>query len=149
MKVVTKTGFVPVKLKRASLPYQAGEIIGLTPDKARKAVADGDADFADIPAGVETHNVADLGATVSKPAAKIDDETADIPDGWKDLHPLKRVNLAKRLNPDFAPKDGQTPTEAADEFLEAELKRRAEAAAQTAGDGAQPQTGSADGNAGQ
>lgn len=45
----------------------------------------------------------------------------DIPDGWRDLAPEKRINLARRLG---APVKG-TDKAAADAKIEAELARRA------------------------
>lgn len=125
MKVVKATGFVPVKLKRASLPYTAGEIIGLVPEKARKAVADGEAEFVAIPEGVETYDVPDIPTNVKAPVVIKEPAVVEIPPDWKDIHPLKRVNLAKKLDSNFAPPDGKTPTEWADEVIEAEVARRA------------------------
>lgn len=57
-----------------------------------------------------------------KPVAPNGDPGAvDIPDGWRDLTPEKRISLARRLG---APVKG-TDKAAADAKIEAELARRA------------------------
>jgi hypothetical protein len=68
MKVVKATGLVPLLLIKASLPHNAGEITGVSPDKVVAAITSGEATLVDIPSDVETIDVAVPGEEVLAPA---------------------------------------------------------------------------------
>jgi hypothetical protein len=52
---------------------------------------------------------------------------AEIPDDWRDLHHLRRVQIAKQIRPDLAARDDKTISEVADEVIATEVARRSAA----------------------
>jgi hypothetical protein len=139
MKVIAKTGFVPVKFLHSSPPYVAGEIGGLTPEQAREAVAKGQVALVPIAAGLETFEVPGPESVKAKPAAVESMpslfEKADIPADWENLHHLKKVALAKQIAglEKLDPPPGTKPLEYAEQIIRTEIENRAAAEAKAGG----------------
>lgn len=130
MLVVKKTGLVPViSLARGG----RDGIYGVPPDVARKGLLEHTLQLADIPNDIEVYSVA--GPAEPKPEAQPEPESVvDIPEGWKELHHLARMSLAKKISGADLPKAtdeqkaaGITTADLADEIITAEIQRRAAA----------------------
>jgi hypothetical protein len=84
-----------------------------------RLIAPGDIFSSDLEPGSQWEAVDENG----KPLAAASDRNAvDIPEGWRDLNPEQRINLARRLG---APVKG-TKAADADRLIEAEVSRRAQ-----------------------
>lgn len=117
MKVVKATGLVPVRDKAS------GDIYGVTPEKAVKAVNEGKADLVEIPDDIETETISvNVPEQASQQAETA--EVVEIPDDWENLHHLKMIALAKKIMPEFVALDGEKPGETAKRIILAELDRR-------------------------
>lgn len=157
LKVVKKTGLVPVKLLVSSLPYAAGEIIGLTAVKAVAAIKEKHAtqdgiDFSGVdieersvgetsprsavkpdPNPGETQPAPDRDPAKAAAEDMTDEEAArrssvDIPDDWEGEHHMTRIGIATDLVGEFNKTDEKSKTEVANDVIRAELERRAAAA---------------------
>ncbi|WP_269581969.1 hypothetical protein [Roseibium sp. Sym1] len=133
LKVIKKTGLVPVKLKVKNGSFSAGDVCGLLPARARQAILDGEADPVDPPDGVEFDTIP-LPNPKSKKKQEPENEKStidqgvseiEIPDTWREAHYLQQVALAKRIaGDDWAVPDGAKPKEHAVNVIEEELNRR-------------------------
>ena len=85
-----------------------------------RLVAPGETFDSDLEPGSQWHAVDEHGKPL---AAAADPNAVAIPEGWRDLGPEKRINLARRLG---APVKG-TKAADADKLIEAEVAKRAAA----------------------
>lgn len=132
MKVIKKTGLVPVKDK------DTGEVFGVSPEVARREVLRGTyALVTEIPSEYETEEVDGpevneegffVGEDRSDGAGKPKDEDAErieIPEDWRSKHHLVRMKMAKELYPDFTPENGgKWTTELADQKIQEMVDQR-------------------------
>lgn len=131
MKVVKKTGMVPVRFLRN------GEIRGVVPEKIPALLEAGVVEMVEIPDDVETIEV-DFAMPRKKPETSGVMTTrasgeVQIPDNWKELHHLQAVKLAKEIlgTEKFDPPAEKRPAEYALEVIGNEVARRAEANSKT------------------
>ncbi|MFN3585179.1 hypothetical protein [Phenylobacterium sp.] len=110
-------GLVAMRVVEAFTPYAEGDIAGFQPDEALKLFISGHIAMLD---GVEAPPPADDDeASGGGPET----ETVDIPEDWKDRHYLSRRALAAKIA------GRPVEKEEADGVIEAEVARRAAAAA--------------------
>jgi len=138
MKVVTKTGLVPVHTNTDP------SLFGVPPQTAIDGLKAGTLFLGEIPEGIETFDVAD--GLVKAVAAGVINEpnVIEIPDDWETMHHAKLTKLAKDLFGDqFIVPDGKTANKVATEMVHAEVDRRAaaKAAAEAETDDSDPQNG--------
>lgn len=119
MKVVKKTGLVPVHTK------QEKRIFGVFPAIALKGVADGTLFLVDIPEDVETFEFAAPALQATEEPVEAD-AVLDIPADWETLHWAKQVVIAKQiLGVDDLPEVAdKKPAEVAKDVIREELARR-------------------------
>lgn len=129
LRALAATGLVLVQYLAPRGPYRIGHVGGVPPAEAAAGLAEGI--FAEFPlaSGVETLDV-EIGPSIcgrspSEDVTEPDPERARraailIPDGWRDLHHLRRVKLAKEIagRPDISKADD------ADAIIAAELEER-------------------------
>lgn len=124
MKVNKKTGLVAVVNSRT------GEVYGVDPDRARLGLPAGeftllpDEELAKVQ-GAEFDDVDNPDVELAA-AAKPAKATVVIPDGWEQEHGLRRIALARQIDPNHKAEDEETKSEAADRVIRAELARRGE-----------------------
>jgi hypothetical protein len=119
MKMVVRTGLVPVRLLAANLPYSVGQIVGLLPEQARRAILAKEAEEVEPREGVEVIDLGPVDIPPAPPAPEPVAEEVEIPDDWHSLHHLQRIVLAKKISGADSLKAAE-----ADEIIEAEVKRR-------------------------
>lgn len=119
MKVVTKTGLVPV------FEHRTGRIRGVKPNVARQLIAERKGEFARIPAGIETYEEPDVIVQPLTKAAK--PLEIEIPENWESEHYLRQIKLAQKIFGYDNPPEGRGPKEYAQELLREEVQRRAAA----------------------
>lgn len=135
MKVIKKTGLVPVK------DVTTGEIFGVMPETARTQILAGKfALIMDIPEEHETEEVdgpevdkdgfyvqpkegdrRGSAGKASKPQGDNEEnEIKDIPENWRDMQHLQRIKLAKDLYPDYTPttENGKWTADHADQKIQ-------------------------------
>lgn len=144
MKVIKRTGLVPVKFLHSSPPYTAGEIAGLPPEKVLKAWPmriDGNPVIAlvDIPDEYETIDGPDLPEIDEAPkaatgAAGEPEAPVEIPEKWEDLHGMAQIALAKKIA--GKAKSDTVKADEAREIIKAEVDSRAKESADKAATGA-------------
>lgn len=127
MKVVKKTGLVPVKLFTPFSTGFPGDIVGVSPAKAREMVKKKEAILVDIPEHIET--IDEAGPTPDAVSVPVEEDTSHldkvvIPDNWETIHHLKRIVIAKSLSDPLEIRDGEKPLEAADRMIRQEIERR-------------------------
>jgi hypothetical protein len=133
------TGLVPMKIVRGFAPYKNGDTAGFPPKVALDYIRSGHATLLDakvqehVKAQLQQETDAKAAAVTSDalakagaaPAGEIDPSKVVIPENWKELHPLKRITLAKQLTGEyFVPKDVK-PSDYADTLIQTEADRRA------------------------
>lgn len=124
LKFVKKTGLVPV-----FEPKNKDHIFGVTPATAIEGVSNGTLQLFPIPEGVETDELSDRIPESPKPPEE--KKAAEIPDGWEELHHMKRIAIAQDILgvKELTPTEGMKIGEYADSVIREELYRREEAAA--------------------
>lgn len=122
MKVVKRTGLVPVQTKKT------GDIFGMPPKAAEIAFKAGEVTFVDPPAGIDFYEVILQKEKAPEKKETPSDDEIIILDGWKGLHHLKKIALAKALLGDgYAVPEGTKTADYAESVIEAEVQRRAAA----------------------
>jgi hypothetical protein len=125
MKVVKKTGLVPVKLHIAYSTGFPGNIIGVSPTKAKDMVRKKEAELVAIPEGIDTVDALDPNPIAEDTTAEPDDrDKVEIPDEWESMHPLRKIAIAKSLVDPLEIRDGEKTGEAAERTIREELDRR-------------------------
>lgn len=152
MKVVTKTGLVPVTF------HNSGDVVGVPPGLIQGLLERNEATLFPIPDDTETHDVADpvgvdlvveeapdavkkprksggpqgkakpTAPVAKKPGAKASAEAPaiDIPADWEKLKPLKIISLAGKINRGpINAKGDKEPVDVAKDIIRAEAQRRA------------------------
>lgn len=118
----TALGLVPMMIVDSFAPYERDQIAGFPADEAYKLFIRGHA----VPFEIDPSDFADEegeGGPVLEPI------NVEIPEDWESLHHLTKRSLAGKIS--GAPVANK---EDAGEIITAELKRRADAAAETGGD---------------
>ncbi|TCU34156.1 hypothetical protein [Rhizobium azibense] len=119
MKVVKKTGLVPVHTKIDKT------VFGVAPAVAVKGVKQGTLFLVDIPEGVETVEFDVPAAPKAEQPADVDG-VVQIPADWETLHYAKIIVLAKNLlGADLPEIEEKKPAEVARDIIREELSRRA------------------------
>ena len=116
-----ETGLVRMRVTNGFAPHVQGEIAGFAPTVALALFTSNEA----VPVDEKGEEIA-IKEAAPKPKAVATGVTTkstriDIPDGWKDLHHLQRVKLAKEITGD----DNIKTADAADAAILAEIERRA------------------------
>jgi hypothetical protein len=126
---VSSTGLVPMRITVPNFsPYAKGSVHGFPPKMALKLIGNGQAELLD----------ADMQARASKAAATEkqspvitsrsvnpdDPGKVDIPADWETFNPVKKIALAKRLDPNFKPPDNVKPGEHAITVINAAVESR-------------------------
>lgn len=137
MKVIKKTGLVPLIFQQSSGAHNAGEIAGYPPDRvyallAARANGKPLAVLADIPYGIETFDVADPpesededGAEGKAKEGAAKAEEVEIPSDWESTHNLAKIALAKKVK--GLPKTEKVSVTDAEKIIRGELAKRAAA----------------------
>jgi hypothetical protein len=112
MKTVKNTGLVPVLLIAAHPAGIAmeGDIIGVTPERAKAYINTGVAELVDIPEGIETETVGEVEAEVIEPVQAMTATETD----WRKMKFFAKLKMAKELG-----YEGTGPAEEVNAFLEA------------------------------
>jgi hypothetical protein len=119
MKVVKKTGLVPVHTK------QETRIFGVLPTVAAKGVAAGSLFLAEIPEGIETIEFATAEPKKAESPVEVDG-VVQIPEDWEALHYASQIVLAKTIvGGDLPAIEGKKPADVARDIIREELTRRA------------------------
>lgn len=125
MKVVKKTGLVPVHTKHDAT------VFGVPPAAAIKGVIEGKLFLFPIPDDVETIEFDDP----KVPELQAEPEVADplgIPDDWESLHYAKIIVIAKNIvGGDLPEVEDKKPAEVARDIIREELSRRAAGISET------------------
>jgi len=118
MKVVKKTGLVPVHTKQNSV------IFGVSPETAIKGIKSGELVLVPVPDDVET-----IEFTLAEPKkedAPIEVVGINIPEKWDTMHWAAKVKLAKEiLGEDLPEVEGKKAVDVADDVIRNEVSRRA------------------------
>jgi hypothetical protein len=95
MKIVKDTGLVPVKLIAAHPAGIAmkGDIIGVTPARAKAYINTGVAELVDIPEGIETETLGEVEAEVAEPVQAMTATETD----WRKMKFFAKLKVAKDL----------------------------------------------------
>lgn len=118
MKVVKKTGLVPVHTKKTAA------IFGISPAAALKGVQSGELILVPIPDDIETFEFAV--AEPKKEAAPVEQVALDIPGAWESMHWAAKVKLAKELLGEDLPEvEGKKAVDVAEDVIRNEVSRRA------------------------
>lgn len=124
MKVVKKTGLVPVHTKNDPA------LFGVPPARAVEGLKDGTLFLGEIPEGVETFDVPDLIVKKDVEVSGVPKLVA-IPADWETMHHAKIMKLASDIYGDaYSVPDGTPPKAYAIEMVNAEVERRAAAEAE-------------------
>lgn len=118
MKVVKKTGLVPVHTNKSTV------IFGVSPEVATKGIKSGDLILVPVPDEIETFEFSV--AEPKKEAAPVEQVALDIPGAWESMHWAAKVKLAKELLGEDLPEvEGKKAVDVAEDVIRNEISRRA------------------------
>lgn len=133
MKVLVRTGLVPVKALKPFGNHRVKQVFGVKPEVAKTGVEEGNLELVPIPEGAATFDAPGPSEKAPEPVKVVEQSAITIPEGFDKemsdggMHPLRRVQLAKLIKPGHTPLEGHWTVEAADSVIRDEIQRRAAA----------------------
>lgn len=97
MKIIKATGLVPVKALVSVDNFHAGQVFGMLPDDALKAVRAGYVELRPVRADIEIveHATSEAPPAAEEPVAS--DKPVEIPEDWEARGPLVWIATAKKI----------------------------------------------------